>query len=386
MKRKRPPSKPTDLAIAKSQTITLDNLRNFAQVKVAAMTFSELSTFVQNGITCIEANWSNIDEAREAVRPALIRLHSMCGGQGKRNDLAGGITWTAVCNNFSLLGCKRTLDALIKDAELDNPLKQPQLHVRDQVLLPATTEVIEGADRHVSRVAKVTKVHEISNPQEGAKVDVEYVTPEGAKTETVRAAEVQKVKAPKPNEVSVNDTIWLMDIDGGSEYRYNGMKPDGTPAFERTTTPSRVDEAKFALDEKEVAKARRKREADEASAAKKAAAKEAKRLADEVKAAAKKAEAEKVAAAKTEAAAQPKKRGGKRATKYSDVAVEVVARKLGDKFFLFAKNEVEFSSRTVRGSHFDTMEAADNAAIRINIKGGFVGKRSDGQDAEGAAV
>ena len=163
---------------------TLEDLCKVAQVQVDAMSFSELNDFIKNGVTCIYSNLINMKEARIRLRPALIRVHDMCAGQGKRNDLAGGVTWKTFCANMSHLGlgCKRTLDALIAEAGLENPNNQPKLFKGDQVILSASTCSVDGKDRHVSRLAEVTLVHEKTNPTDDIKVDVKYESPTGEKT------------------------------------------------------------------------------------------------------------------------------------------------------------------------------------------------------------
>lgn len=355
-------AKSTPTAITVAQPFTLADLCKVAQVQVDAMSFSELSTFIENGILCISANLLNIKEARIRLRPALVRIHDMCGGQGKRNDLTGGVTWTAVCSHLSLLGCKRTLDGLIKDAGLDNPSEA----------LPVGTEVKllpNGDDRPLSHVAEVTKVHEKTNPADDAKVDVSYKTLDETGKEVVkevkavRTIEVEKIKSRKLLAL-VAGTIYLLDVEGGAEYLYEGGEK-----FSRVCgVPSKAEAKKFADDEKEVGRERRKREAEEKSNAAKAEreAASAKKKAD--KAAAAIAEAAKVAANKAEAAVTPKP---KTRTKRTVTAVELVAKQLGDKFFTFAKNEVEFAVRTAKSSQFDSLAEAEASALKINLKHGF---------------
>ena len=187
-------TKTTRQELLPSPKPTLEDLCKVAQVQVDAMSFSELNDFIKNGVTCIYANLINMKEARIRLRPALIRVHDMCAGQGKRNDLAGGVTWKTFCANMSHLGlgCKRTLDALIAEAGLANPNNQPKFFKGDQVILSASTCSVDGKDRHVSRLAEVTLVHEKTNPTDDIKVDVKYESPTGEKTETVRVTEVER--------------------------------------------------------------------------------------------------------------------------------------------------------------------------------------------------
>jgi len=344
-------------------TVTLDDLCKVAQVEIDAMSFKELNDFVHLGVNCIALNQASIIRARQVMKPALTRIHEMCAGQGKRNDLAGGITWKTYCANLYMLGCKRTLDELVKTAGLPNPTKQPKLLKGQKVILLA-----DGTDRPISHAAEVTHVHEKTNPNDDIKVEVTYQTPDGAKTETVRTAEVQKVKE-KIVYLNTGDLVVLLDIEGGAECRYDGGKK-----LTRTNTPSKAGAARLAQDEKDVASARRKREA---AAAKKEAAAKAKANKREAAVAKKeKAMEDKrlIAAAKKEAAALQakkkanRKRGHKAATK---TIRPFIAQKLGDKFFVFEKGEVETSIRTAKSSQFDTLADAVVCANGLNQKYGF---------------
>jgi hypothetical protein len=118
-------------------TVTLDDLCKVAQVEIDAMSFKELNDFVHLGVNCIALNQASIIRARQVMKPALTRIHEMCAGQGKRNDLAGGVTWKTYCANLYMLGCKRTLDELVKTAGLPNPTKQPKLLKGQKVILLA---------------------------------------------------------------------------------------------------------------------------------------------------------------------------------------------------------------------------------------------------------
>lgn len=325
-------------------TVTLDDLCKVAQVEIDAMSFKELNDFVHLGVNCIALNQASIIRARQVMKPALTRIHEMCAGQGKRNDLAGGVTWKTYCANLYMLGCKRTLDELVKTAGLPNPTKQPKLLKGQKVILLA-----DGTDRPISHAAEITHVHEKQNPNDDIKVEVTYQTPDGAKTETVRTAEVQKVKE-KSVYINTGDLVVLLDIEGGAEHRYDGGKK-----LTRTNTPSKAEAARLAQDERDVASARRKREA---AVAKKAKAMEDKRL---------------IAAAKKEAALQAKKKAnGKRGHKAATKTTRpFIAHKLGDKFFVFEKGEVEISIRTAKSSQFDTLADAVVCANGLNQKYGF---------------
>jgi hypothetical protein len=61
-----PPLKPT--------TITLETLCKVAQSEIDAMSFKELDGFVDLGIHCIALNQAGIIRARQAMKPALIRI------------------------------------------------------------------------------------------------------------------------------------------------------------------------------------------------------------------------------------------------------------------------------------------------------------------------
>ena len=330
------------------------------------MSFKELDGFIDLGIHCIALNQASIIRARQAMKPALIRIHDMLSNRGIRNDLndVPVITWKTFCHNKKMLGCKRTLDALIKDAGLDNPTKQQKLLVGDKAILLAN-----GTDRPVSHVAEVTLVHEKTNPKDDTKIDITYQTQNGAKTETVRTTEVEKVKTAKVPVLNTGDLVVLLDIEGGAEFRY-----DGGGILTRTDTSSKAEAARLAQDEKDVASARRKREA---AAAKKEAAAKAKANKKEA-AVAKKAKAMEdkrlIAAAKKEAAAlqAKKKANGKRGHKAATKPTRpFIAQKLGEKFFVFDKGEVEISIRTAKSSQFGPLADAVVCANGLNQKYGF---------------
>jgi hypothetical protein len=76
----------------------------------------------------------------------------------------------------------------------------------------------------------------------------------------------------------------------------------------------------------------------------------------------------KIAAAHEKAAVKTKRTSNHN----TNGAVELVAKKLGDKFFLFAKNEVEISIRTAKSSQYDTLAEAEEAATKLNAKYGFI--------------
>jgi hypothetical protein len=373
-------AKSTPTAITVAQPLTLEDLCKVAQVQVDAMSFSELNTFIENGILCINANLLNIKEARIRLRPALIRIHDMCGGQGKRNDLTGGVTWTAVCSHLILIGCKRTLDGLIKDAGLDNP----------NDALPVGTEVkllANGTDRFISHIAEVTAVHDKTNPSDDAKVDVAYKTKDETGKEIkvpvkgVRTIEVEKIKPVKLTVLKAGTLYILDDVEGGAEVLYE------KGILTRTTTPSPAQlKAAEKVRREEEKKANTKAHGDrlvEAVAAVKGgldlndAATQFKVGRKEissklpkvtpvpkVKAVAKKKEA--TAAPKAEATPKPQA-----AKRHRGRTVPYITHVLGGKFFVFDKGEVEFSSRTVRSVEYNTLEEARANAKALNIQHGF---------------
>jgi len=333
-----PPLKPT--------TITLETLCKVAQSEIDAMSFKELDGFVDLGIHCIALNQASIIRARQAMKPALIRIHDMLTetSQGVRNDLndVPVMTWTMFCHNKYLLGCKRTLDALIKEAGLENPTKQPKLLKGDKVVLLA-----DGTDRPVSYTGEVTHVHEKSNPNDDLKIDVRYKKDDKTVTETVPVTAAEKIPDVRKH-LAVNELVILDDIEGGAEFRY-----DGGGKITRTDTPSKAEAAKVAADEKKKQDAATKKKEKEE------------------KAAAKKKEKEEIAAAAKARAGRPKtngKRGHKAATKTTR---PFIAHKLGDKFFVFEKGEVEISIRTAKSSQFDTLADAVVCANGLNQKYGF---------------
>jgi hypothetical protein len=371
-------------ALAKSPTaitkqpLTLDQLMQLAEVEVDeakikatidAMSFSELNDFIVGGVKCVIITTANIKQMRRALTPAVVRLHGMCAGQGKRNDLTGGVTWTAICLQLESLGSKRTWDSIVEEADLFNPNK----------MFPINSEVKllgNGDDRPFSHIATITAVHEKTNPTDDAKVDVSYKTLDETGKEVVkeviavRTNYIEKLpKAPKVLALEAGTLVILLDIDGGSEFLYEG---DGK--ITRTETPSVNDARKFALDEKEVARAARKREADAKIKADREAAKEERRIASEKKRADKAAQAAadkaKIAANKAEAASAPKKPRSKRTV----TAVESIVRELGGKFFLFAKDEAghSISGASKRSSGFDTKAEAEALALKLNINYGFI--------------
>jgi hypothetical protein len=347
-----PPLKPT--------TITLETLCKVAQSEIDAMSFKELDGFVDLGIHCIALNQASIIRARQAMKPALIRIHDMLTetSQGVRNDLndVPVMTWTMFCHNKYLLGCKRTLDALIKDAGLENPSKQPKFLKGDKAILLAN-----GTDRPVSYTGEVTHVHEKTNPNDYRKVEIAYQTPDGIKKDTVPVTAVEKIKVAKKH-LAIGDLVILDDIEGGAEFRYDGGKK-----LTRTDTPSKAEAVKLAAGEKKKQDKAAKLAADEKKKRDAATKKKEK----EEKAAAKKKEKEEIAAAAKACAERPKangKRGHKAATKPTR---PFIAQKLGDKFFVFEKGEVEISIRTPKSSQFDTLADAVVCANGLNQKYGF---------------
>lgn len=170
--------------------------------------------FVDLGIHCIALNQASIIRARQAMKPALIRIHDMLSNRGIRNDLndVPVITWTTFCRNKKMLGCKRTLDELIKVAGLEN--------------------LADGKDHPISHSVEVTHVHEKSNPNDDLKIDVRYKKDDKTVTETVPAVAVEKIKVAKKH-LAIGDLVILDDIEGGAEFRYDGGKK-----LTRTDTPS----------------------------------------------------------------------------------------------------------------------------------------------------
>src|SRR5208337_1445319 len=178
----------------KSTTITLETLCKVATSEIDAMSFKELDGFIDLGINCIALNQASIIRARQAMKPALIRIHDMLSNRGIRNDLndVPVITWKTFCHNKKMLGCKRTLDELIKVAGLENPDKQPKLIKGDKVVLLA-----DGTDRPVSYTGEVTHIHEKTNPNDFPKVEVTYKTADGTKKDTVPTTAVEKIPVVK---------------------------------------------------------------------------------------------------------------------------------------------------------------------------------------------
>lgn len=352
----------TSCKLARSEkptTITLETLCKAAQSEIDAMSFKELDGFVDLGIHCIALNQASIIRARQAMKPALIRIHDMLSNRGTRNDLKDVpvITWTTFCHNKKMLGCKRTLDELIKVAGLENPTKQPKLLKGENAILLA-----DGKEHPIPYACEVTHVHEKSNPNDDLKIDVRYKKDDKTVTETVPVTAVEKIPVVKKH-LAIGELVILDDIEGGAEFRYDGGKK-----LTRTNTPSKAEAAKLAQDEKDVASAKKKREAaaakakankKEAAVAKKAKAMEDKRL---------------IAAAKKETAAlqAKKKANGKRGHKAATKTTRpFIAQKLGDKFFVFEKGEVEISIRTAKSSQFDTLADAVVCANGLNQKYGF---------------
>jgi hypothetical protein len=216
-----PPLKPT--------TMTLETLCKVATSEIDAMSFKELDGFIDLGITCIALNQASIIRARQAMKPALIRIHDMLSNRGTRNDLndVPVITWKTFCHNKKTLGCRRTLDELIKVAGLENPDKQPKFLVGDKTVLLA-----DGKDHPISYPCEVTHVHEKSNPNDDLKIDVRYKKNDKIVTETVPTTAVEKIQVVKKH-LAIGELVILDDIEGGAEYRYDGGKK-----LTRTDTPS----------------------------------------------------------------------------------------------------------------------------------------------------
>jgi len=213
----------------KSTTITLETLCKVATSEIDAMSFKELDGFIDLGINCIALNQASIIRARQAMKPALIRIHDMLSNRGTRNDLndVPVITWKTFCHNKKMLGCKRTLDELIKVAGLENPDKQPKLEVGDSAVLLA-----DGKDHPISQFVEVIHVHEKSNPNDGLRIDVRYKKDDKTVTETVPTTAVEKIPVVKKH-LAISELVILDDIEGGAEFRYDGGKK-----LTRTDTPS----------------------------------------------------------------------------------------------------------------------------------------------------
>jgi hypothetical protein len=348
-----PPLKPT--------TITLETLCKVAQSEIDAMSFKELDGFVDLGIHCIALNQASIIRARQAMKSALIRIHDMLteNSQGVRNDLKDVpvITWTTFCHNKKMLGCKRTLDELIKVAGLENPNKQPKLTVGNKVVLLA-----DGKDHPVSVTAEVTHVHEKSNPNDDLKIDVCYKKDDKTVTETAVPTTAVEIVKTKTLHLSVGVLVILDDIEGGAEFRY-----DGGEKLTRTDTPSKAEAAKLVADEKKKQDKAAKLAADEKKKQDAATKKKEKKE----KAAAKKKEKEEIAAAAKACAGRPKANGKRRHKAATKPTRPFIAQKLGDKFFVFEKGEVEISIRTAKSSQFDTRADAVVCANGLNQKYGF---------------
>ena len=182
--------------------------------------------------------------------------------------------------------------------------------------------------------------------------------------------EVEKVKPVRLPALNSGDLVILLDIEGGAEFRLDDKK------LTRTDTPSpkqlkAAEKAKREADSKANGQAHKDRIVEAVAAVKGgmgygAAATQFKVGRKEILANLPKTKPAKVAK-KKDADAKPRT-----SRKAKDIAIELVARKLGDKYFLFAKNEVEFSSRTTKSSQFDTLDEAEAVAAKLNVKYGFV--------------
>ena len=118
---------------------SLDTLCNVAQGQIDAMSWTELDAFVDMGITCIALNQASITAARQAMAPAIALIHDKLTRPGQRTDLMEHppITWKMWCENKRRLGCKRTLDELVKIAKFGSSEK---LLVGDTVIENGTGE------------------------------------------------------------------------------------------------------------------------------------------------------------------------------------------------------------------------------------------------------
>lgn len=118
---------------------SLDTLCNVAHGQIDAMSWTELDAFVDMGVECIALNQASITAARQAMAPAIALIHDKLTRPGQRTDLMDHppITWKMWCENKRRLGCKRTLDELVKIAKIGSSEK---LLVNDTVIEKETGE------------------------------------------------------------------------------------------------------------------------------------------------------------------------------------------------------------------------------------------------------
>src|SRR5208282_2924073 len=183
----------TTAPLAINSPLSLETLCKVAQSQIDAMSFSELDGFVDLGIDCIALNQASIIQARQTMAPAIVRIHDALteDSQGRRTDLMEHppITWTTWCHNKQRLGCKRTLDALVKSAKLK---------------LPSNVKFLTGdvaVDKGTGDEAEVVFVHETAE-----KIDVRY------KGETeVKTVPVSDFTKPKKSACSPVGLDYLIE-------------------------------------------------------------------------------------------------------------------------------------------------------------------------------
>lgn len=282
--------------------------------------------------------------ARQRLLPLILEAQDLFARPGRRD---GGMTFTQWLREWRpKLNVGRTAiyDMLAENSLEKKPLALPKLNEE---------RIVDG---EIGRVVEVP-------PQEDGKMqevvmEFPVKTAEEALEEAVMRQDIVLLEDAKPLKHHTLDTSIIYDKPNGDWCHFaNGkLVCFSTEAQRKATAKAAKKAAKDAV--------KKATAALEAEAAKLEAEKE-KPLPQTVnKKDAVNGDKKKIAAAKEKAASTPKKR--RKTAK--DFAVELVAKKLGDKFFLFAKNEVEFSPRTTKSSHFDTMEEADNKAIELNRK------------------
>jgi hypothetical protein len=213
----------TTAPLAINSPLSLETLCKVAQSQIDAMSFSELDGFVDLGIDCIALNQASIIQARQTMAPAIVRIHDALteDSQGRRTDLMEHppITWTTWCHNKQRLGCKRTLDALVKSAKLK---------------LPSNVKFLTGdvaVDKGTGDEAEVVFVHETAE-----KIDVRYKGETEVKTVPVsdftKPKKKPSVKLPKIGDIISERMEIIVDNGGKGKYETRSFEIAGTETVE----------------------------------------------------------------------------------------------------------------------------------------------------------
>jgi hypothetical protein len=288
--------------------------------------------------------------ARQRLLPIILEAQDLFARPGRRD---GGMTfgkWIQEWRPKLNVGRTAIYDMLAENNLEKRPLALPKLNEE---------RIVDG---EIGRVIEIP-------PQEDGKMqevvmEFPVETAEEALEEAVTRRDSVLLDDAKPLKHHTLDTSIIYDKPNGDWCHFaNGkLVCFSTEAQRKATAKAAKKAAEEAV--KKVA------DALEAKAAKLEAKKDKPLPKTVSKKQAVKEDKKKIAAAKEKAAKTPKKH---RTSKVNKFAVEEMAHVLGGKFFIFAKNEVEFSPRTTRSmTEYDTKEACEAAILARGIKHGLV--------------